>query len=260
MWLKFTKPFLILVFLSITLFITGCMEEPTVDPVKKPFSVVRVGNFLSNADIASIDVTIDKGTGEVQTFTIEKNSNTSYVDIPSGKRHFTVKNSATKEVIFDKDLQIISYEEMSIFFAGNYSTDLLKNTFAQFATSDGDTYLSTPPPAGKAYLYFVHLAGDTPDQTSKPILVRSKFTPTGEPTDTTTFTKKAIAFSNMGGATVKAGNYLLSFINGVSQKDTLAKSTVDITAGYIYTFYVSGQPAQPTVTSDSRLPFQARAK
>ena len=80
---KFIKSFLIVAVLySLVYVISGCVEEPTISPIIRPFSSVRLGNFAYNAD--TIDVAITNPDSSVtMKSNIMVNTMTDYFDVPS---------------------------------------------------------------------------------------------------------------------------------------------------------------------------------
>ncbi|MGE5682420.1 MAG: hypothetical protein ACM34K_16245 [Bacillota bacterium] len=247
MWLKFTKSIMILVFLSICLMVTGCVDEPTIEPVKRPFSVTRIGNFSQNVE--AIKVLVYTGD-QVQTFKVNKNTTTEYFDVASGKRRFVVYDEATNQLLFDKDIQFISYEESSVYFGGYYSTDILKNTFAPFYQAEGDTYVMEKPKDGKAYVYFADMSSDVfttshSDNTdslisAKKFQITAVLTPTGKADTTVSFTKSAaLEFGKLAGLELPAGTIKVSVVNNDNSSETLAKYEGSIEAGMRYFFYLN---------------------
>jgi hypothetical protein len=141
--------------------LTSCYEEPIIEPVKRPYSSVRVGNFSYNqpgfaGNIDQFEVYVDgvlKGNVAVNTFT-------NYFDLPSGNRRFLLKNGA--DVIYDANVTITSFAEISLIFDGVYApgVDTLMS-FAPYTIEDGIVYILEAPPAGKANLYVTNTAPNT---------------------------------------------------------------------------------------------------
>ena len=79
---KLTKELLIIVLMFAFFGLLSCVEEPTISPVKRPFSMIRVGNLTINK--ANLHVQIqDIDENVIQDLNIAKNT----VNIPN---HFFV--------------------------------------------------------------------------------------------------------------------------------------------------------------------------
>jgi hypothetical protein len=138
---KFIKIFLIVAILySLVYVISGCVEEPTIAPIKRPYSSVRIGNFAYNADTIDVAITNPDSSVAVKS-NLMLNTLTDYFDLPSGKRRIVVTNSNNHQVLLDKLIEFSAYEECSLFFEGFFSTDNLLNTFTFVKYFEGDTYI-----------------------------------------------------------------------------------------------------------------------
>jgi len=153
---KFTVKLLILLFVFAGFLITGCFEEPIIAPVKAPYSSVRIGNFSYN--VPEINVYVD---GELKsTLNTNEIPNVNF-DLPSGDRTFKIIDGAGSTV-FDKILNVNSYDELSILFTGYYApgVDTL-HSFAQYQLTDGAVYLPENPAAGFTKVIFCNVSPPT---------------------------------------------------------------------------------------------------
>jgi|WetSurMetagenome_2_1015567.scaffolds.fasta_scaffold33871_2 hypothetical protein len=284
MSLKFIKNFFIIAVLLSIIYISGCVDEPNIDPIKRPFSITRIGNFGYN--VASINVTIYKPDSSTIIYdNLAVNSLTDYFEMPSGKRRVVVVNSANNQVLIDKQIEFTSYEESSLFFTGYFSTKTLENTYTYVLNGEGDTYLEESPTANQAIMKWLNLSGDSKDSTAKKYIVHVKLINQGS-------TKKdsASLFSTIGSISyaygslefgkIKStsnvvlrgykdtltinGNVYFSLVNAAGKhNDTLATCSTSIQAGYFYYFYVTGEPKDKTtikIFEQKQLPLAARPK
>ncbi|MDO8549418.1 MAG: hypothetical protein Q7S39_04595 [Ignavibacteria bacterium] len=129
------------------LILNSCLEEPTIAPARRPYSVMRVVN-LSNSS-SQIFIDNNQPDGSLNNVTIP--STTVYFDINSGKRKFVIKD-ANQETIFNADIEIISYEREIVVFGGTYSNILENNTFSSMKISEGEIYFNAMPDPGKAHI------------------------------------------------------------------------------------------------------------
>ena len=121
MRLKLQNSFIIL-FIIIGLAFYGCVDEPNIDPVKRPYTSVRVANFSNNQ--ATLNVSVD---GEfIQN--VDQNALTTYFDLNSGSREYVLRDANGNE-IFNKPITMVSYEEVTLVFSGYLSTVDTLNTF-----------------------------------------------------------------------------------------------------------------------------------
>lgn len=248
MWLKFTKSILILVFLSICLTVTGCVDEPTIEPVIRPFSVTRIGNFSDN--VATINLSID---GQ-PAIAIQKNTLTGYFDIKSGKRVFLVTNAANGDTLFYKEIEFISYEESSVYFGGYFSKDILENTFSPFYQPEGDTYVAEQPKSGKTLVYFADMSSDIVKDGinvfAKKFQINAVVTPAGKADTLINFTSSTtpLEFGKMTGAEIPAGTIKVSVVNNDNSAEALAQYEGTIDPGLRYFFYLNLTGSKPVVT------------
>ena len=147
MWLKFKLGIFGIIFLSTLVFLTGCLEEPTIAPAKRPYSVMRVVN-LSNS---SKQIFIDSKQPDGSLNNVILPSTTVYFDMNSGKRRFVVKD-ANQDTIFNNNVEIISYEREIVIFGGSYSDVSENNTFSSMKVSEGEIYFNAMPDPGKVHI------------------------------------------------------------------------------------------------------------
>ncbi len=282
MWLKITKAFLAFGFFAMLIFISGCIEEPTIDPVKRPFSVARLGNFIYNVDAINVKIINPDGT-IITKSNLQKNSFTDYFDVPSGKRKTIITNAANTDTILNKEIEFISYEEGSVLFTGFFSKDELLNTFAFITYPEGDILVEEKPKANEAWLDFIHISGDSPTDTNKAIIIKVAMkNATSTSKDTTTlfssYTKSSFSFNTLTFGNYKStvdtawrryrdkielsGAINLSFINVKSLKDTLVQHNTNIEKGYRYFFFVTGEPKKDAMAifETKQLPLPVRSK
>jgi len=147
MWLKLKFGIFSLILFSIMIFLNSCLEEPTIAPERRPYSVTRVVN-LSNS---SSQIFIDNAQPDGSLNNVTVPSTTGYFDMNSGKRKFVIRD-VNQETIFDADIEIISYEREIIVFGGTYSNIQENNTFSSMKVSEGEIYFNAMPDPGKAHI------------------------------------------------------------------------------------------------------------
>lgn len=233
MRLKINFKFLIAPILIIGFFIYGCVEEPTIEPIKRPYSMLRVANFSFN--VATLNVTITGQTTPAEFANVANRAVTGFNRVNSGTYKVTVKDGAGK-TIFDKDLQITSYQRTTLVFAGLYDDDATKSTFTNFFYNEGEVYQTSTPESGKIHLYIMNTSTDSANVTKKtlvPIVLR--------PDRTKDTAMASLDFSRTRAMlNAPTGNYRVRFYNGT---DTLSVGAVNYnlaTAGKRYFIYVYG--------------------
>ena len=243
MRLKLQKSLIVLFLVS--LFVYGCIEEPLIEPVKIPYSVIRVGNFTSNQDV--LKVIIDG----VEKFTLNKNTVSDYFDITSGQRRFTLQD-ANGNTIYNKDITIISYEEETLVFAGYYSTVDTLNTFAFNSYTDGYVLLADGPDADSSTVRVIGCVADTPTDTAKAFSVIGYTVAGGD----TLFSAPSVELFDIVLEQIPTGDYKFEF---ASPTDTVR---TDVTIGNQkkYFMFISGSPSSPQVVVDVQNPLPARSK
>lgn len=237
MRLKINFKFLIAPIIAIGFFLYGCVEEPTIDPVKLPYSMLRVANFTYNQ--SSLSVTIN-GQATPAGFANVANRNLSgFSKVNSGTYLFTVKNGAG-DTLFNQELTISSYQRATLVFAGLftgvYNSESLTRTFTSFFYNEGEVYQTSTPNSGKIHIYLMNTSTDSLTVAKKiltPIILRP-----GKTSDT--------SYASMDFARTRslinadAGNYKVRFYDGT---DTLSIGEVNYnlsTVGKRYFLYVYG--------------------
>lgn len=125
----------------------GCVEEPTIEPVKTPYAVLRIGNFTHNVD----NMTVTVGG---KSYDLANKSITNFFDIIPGKVPFVVTFKGS--VIYEKEIELSSYQETSLLFIGDHSTVDTLNNFQTITVNEGLVYYDDAPPAGQASIQFVN--------------------------------------------------------------------------------------------------------
>ncbi len=241
MRLKLQKSLIILFLLG--LFAYGCIEEPFIEPVKRPFSVIRVANFTSNLNPLTVEVD-GKTVG-----TLAVGELTNYFDVNSGGRTFTIKDNAGNTV-FSKSIQIISYEEETVVLAGYYSSVDTLNTFALTTYTDGLTYIYELPKADTSVVHVINCLTDTPTEAGQKVNLSYV-----SGTDTTSaFT--AAAFADKNTFSLGQGDY--TFI--VSDDSTSISKNVTIGNQKRYTVFIHGTAMSIEATVDEQTSLPARSK
>jgi hypothetical protein len=255
MWSKFFRIPVLLLFLVITY--CGCVEEPTIDPVKRPYTLLRVANFSYNVD--TIMVSIDAGAKILNLYKNEISA--QYFSISSGKRHFCVTNP-TGDTLFNDNIWIGSYEELSLFFTG-YSkpNDDFLNTFGYAQTSNGMVYLYESMNDTTTTILCSNFASDTPTDSSIKYRVLM--------TDTTT--KKVVkevtelAFNSFSGAALHGSKtYKISYaklLNAVTNSYLIyGDTTYTFDTGFQYSVYGVGDPKTPNFIIEKNTPLPIGSK
>lgn len=123
----------------------GCIEEPSIEPVKTPYAVLRIGNFTHNVTEMTV-------TAAGKSFTLKNREMTDFFDLTPGNVQFTIVSAG--KTIFEKEVEISSYQEMSLIFFGDYSTVDTMNTFQSIRIDEGLVYVKNAPPEGQATITF----------------------------------------------------------------------------------------------------------
>ncbi|MCK5088275.1 MAG: hypothetical protein KAQ90_12175 [Melioribacteraceae bacterium] len=144
MWLKIKLGIFCIVFLSSLILLTGCVEEPTIAPARRTYSVMRVVN-LSNS---SAQIYIDDNQPDGSLINVILPSTTAYFDICSGARRFVVLDT-NLDTIFNNNIELISYEREIISFTGSYNDVSENNTFTNMKVPEGEIYFNVMPDAGQ---------------------------------------------------------------------------------------------------------------
>lgn len=144
MWLKFKLGIFGIIFLSTVALLTGCLEEPTIAPARRPYSVMRVVNLSNSSNQIYIDG--EQPDGSLNDVLLP--STTVYFDMNSGARTMVVKD-ANADTIFNNNIDIISYEREILVYSGTYDIIEDNNSFSNMKVPEGEIYFNVNPDAGK---------------------------------------------------------------------------------------------------------------
>jgi hypothetical protein len=244
----------LLVLLALGAALYSCVEEPTIEPVKTPYSSIRLGNFTSNLDQMSVSV-YDTDGSLITTKTLATDQLTERFDVTSGQRRFEVKDAAGN-VVYDKQITVISYEEDIIAFTGYSSTVDTLNSFNVVTVPEGLVFLLEAPPADSAWVNFVNFATDTPEQGAAPVDF-ALYAVVNDTVNDTVFSGTA-TYPGKEGAQVPAGTYTYSC--SVDSTYNVTKEGVTVSSGMRYYFYISGQPRGFHIVEDEQAPLPVRPK
>ncbi len=258
MWSKFFRIPVLLLFLAITYY--GCVEEPTIDPVKRPYTLLRVANFSYNVD--TLIVSIDDGAKVINLYKNQLPS--QYFEIQSGKRKFLIKNPAG-ETLYNDKISIGSYEELSLFFTG-YSKpqDDMLNTFSYAQFTNGMVYLYEGMGKDTTAIQCANFAPDTPTDSSIKYRVLIADTTTKKVVKEIT----ALNYNSFTGAALPGGKaYKISYAKLTSAADAVVKTylfysdtTYTFDTGFQYFVYGIGNPKKPNFIIEKITPLPIGSK
>ena len=271
MWQKSIKYFVLPIILLFSFILSSCIEEPFIDPVKRPYSVIRVTNFSSNA--AALNVTIDGTSPAAGLANLGVSSFTGYFDINSGTRKFLVKNVATGDTVFNKNIEIASYERMTLAFGGFYSSIKDDNNFGVVIYYEGLITVSSAPKTDSSHIYIINTATSTPTMTAKKFSILTKRKLAGETAYTNInniasldFNRSAQIVDNRNPLKVisehPVGNYLFDIKTDAGDPVLVfpKDSTFNSAAGKKYYLFIYGRPDSIKVHSDVQDPQPVRSK
>lgn len=262
MLIKFTTKTILLILILTSLMLYSCFEEPIIEPVKQPYSSVRIGNFSYNqpgfaGNIDRFNVFVDgvsKGSVDINTFS-------GYFDLTSGSRRFVLTSGS--DTIFAKSITINSYEEISVIFDGVYApgVDTLMS-FAPYSLTDGVVYLLESPIPGKVKIVTSNLAPNT--ETENQIKYSLSFIST---TFDTTI-RNLYEYNKSFGLNAPAGDYTIWVLQDTTtnllatkrQYDTLANFAGTFVAGMRENLFIIGEPKSPMVLKEQQIPLAVRPK
>ena len=266
MWKKFNKNLPLLLGILFFLTLISCVEEPTIDPVERPFSVLRIGNLTTNLDEITVVVIEemndeDANVYEVISNTLAKNEFTDYFDILSGKRQIYVLNTQTSDTIFNKSVEAISYNILTWFFSGYYHPNIDSTTFAGIYLTDGSTYLGQGSTINEDSLsmVFIHASGPTDVDSVKNIGVFSEFLLKDSTVADTSTLIGTFAFGEDSRTPLRQGDYTLYFID-TANDDTLATYQDQLYDRMTNFIYITGEPKNPVIIKESKQYLIARPK
>ncbi|MCK9210143.1 MAG: hypothetical protein M0P61_04820 [Ignavibacteriaceae bacterium] len=258
MWSKFFRIPVLLLFLAITFY--GCVEEPTIDPVKRPYTLLRVANFSYNVD--TLIVSIDPGEVNAKVFTLYKNQlPTQYFEIESGKRNFLVKNPVG-DTLYNEKISIGSYEELSLSFTG-YSKphDDLLNTFSYSQYTNGAVYLYEGMGKDTTLIQCANFAPDTPSDSS----IKYRVLITDSISKKVVKEVTELAYNSFTGSALPGNKtYKISYaklLNAVTGSYLIyGDTTYTFDTGFQYFVYGIGNPKKPSFVIEKITPLPIRSK
>lgn len=262
MSINFTTKSIFVILILMGFIFTSCYEEPIIEPISRPYSSVRVGNFSYNApgftgNIDQFNFYID---GELKG-TVNLNSFTDYFDVPSGDRVFVLLNGT--DTIYNDKVTITSYEEISLIFGGVYapSVDTLMS-FAPYAISDGLVYLYEAPDGNNVNVMTSNLAPNTATENQ----IKYSLAFVSANFDTTI--RNLYEYNTTRGLKVPAGDYTVWVMEDTTDNplsieplfDTLSTFTGNFSAGMIENLFITGDPSTPVVIKNQQAPLAVRPK
>jgi len=230
MLFKFSSKLLLLVVVMSFIGLTACVEEPTISPVARPFSMIRVGNLSLNVNDVNVKI-LDIDKNVIRDNSISKNQFTDYFEVPSGSRRFIAL--AGGDTLYNKAIDITSYGEFSIFFIGYASTNADENTFTILSRSEGDTYFLNTPGPDSAVVRVIHASGATPTDTTAALAVTSIYTAPGSSSETVLNVKSDLAFGQIALINVPAVPNNFSFVVGTDTVSTFLANLNPGTMNYV---------------------------
>ncbi len=260
---KFTTKTILLILILTGLTFYSCYEEPILEPVKRPYSVARVGNFTYNrtdfeGNIETFNIYIDG----VSYGSVNVNSFTNYFDLPSGNRRFVLID-ANGDTLYNKDITIGSYEETSVIFDGVYAptVDTLMS-FAPFFIYDGFVYSLEAPSGGDASIVTANVAPNT--DTENQIVYSMAYMSA----DTSITERNICGYNTYFSLDLPAGAYTVYVIQDtttddpplVPEYDTLGVFNTTFSAGMIEKLYITGDPKSPVIIQNQETPLAVRPK
>jgi hypothetical protein len=256
---NFKRKLLFLLPLFIGLLIYGCVEEPTIAPVKPVYSVMRVVNLSDNVD--NLSVRIDN---EPLVSNLGIASASGYMDIGAGKRDFKVFNG-NGDLVYQKSIEITTWERTTLVFAGFSSGSELENTFNHFLVDDGLIYVSSAPKADSLNIYFVNAAADVDTLRAQSFDISADYVTTSGDTGSVVYATSTggvipLAYGNVYSVgSVAPGDYTFNF----AASDTAYHSTsfqTQLSAGYRYYIFLYGMPNNLQVFANEVTPPPIRSR
>ena len=250
----------LIVLALVGLFYYGCVEEPFIEPVKRAWSSIRIGNFTNNVGTMSVSVADEN----INNVNLNQKTFTQYYDIIASNAKVITVRDANNNIIYSKGVSIESYAEITYIFAGYYSTVDSLNTLAIYDQTEGTVYVDdTTPPPDSCWAYFINASGASPGDDNRELIV----TGTINPNDTTARTwinLTGLAVGNVGPVgNIPAGTYDILFDAYVpNSTDTIHFSVTGqiMNSGMRYFYYVTGNPSTPEVVVDEEGTHPVRPK
>jgi hypothetical protein len=257
---KITTKIVLLVvsFLAVSTFF-ACVEEPFIEPVVIPYSVLRVGNLTENLDDLRISIDGEYPVPALQN--LEMNSFTEYFDLVAGRRYFVITQPSTGDTLFEKWLDVLSYEQQTMWYAGYYHPSIDTSTANFFIYSDAFTYLSKDPPAGEFKIFFIHSSPDTPTDSTRSydLVARYNVVEGSDTTEVSETIVNGILFGEVRGGVLAADNYSLDIVREIDS-EVLYTYTGSFTDGLWSWLYIVGEPSTPSLVREDHAPTPARPK
>jgi hypothetical protein len=234
MRLKLKIGVLSLTLLLFSLILYSCVDEPFIEPVKQPFSEIRVLNLSHN--INNMSVFIDKNQPNAALNGMAIPSTTEYFDVRSGERLFEIYNEAGT-LIYSSLIDISSYERMQIIFAGEHNEDPLLSTFAEIRVFEGYVYVDHRPLAGTTTLSIIHAAAPSVEISERTYTKITALAPTSDGSRVLqTYRTSAFNFEDVAIVdSAYAGDYDFTF-STATDNVTYSTSFTSDKRGYIYLY------------------------
>lgn len=262
MWFK-NKEALLGSFLLLAILFSfySCVDEPTIEPIKRPFSTTRVINLSTNVD--PMNIIIDGRQPSNSLSSVGLASPTGYFDVESGKDTFVVKDNSGN-VVFNSTVELLSYERSTIIFAGTYSTDINVNNLSAFQIDEAEVYVKLAPKTDSLSILFINAANAVDTISSQKYAITAHITLQGgtSTTDTAYLSySNPIAYGNVYSiANVAAGSYSFDFLQASDSTLALSTPAYDFSAGYRYYIFIYGNPNSLQVKMDQELPPPVRTR
>ncbi len=253
--LKNKRKFLFLLPIFMGFMLYSCVEEPTIAPVGPVYSVIKIANMSNNVD--AINVSID---GKQVVSSLNKGETTDYFDSDAGKLKFTVTNDAGDKV-YEKNIDINTWERTLVIFAGEYSADALSSTFADFEIAEGEIYVSSKPAADSLNIYFIHASNDVDTMKSKSYNISANIIPPDTTISYSSTDLLPLAYGNtFGVGNAAPGGYTFYFISDETTPDTVVAGPYDLSANMRYYLYLYGNPNNPQLSLKEVVPPPIRSR
>ncbi len=258
MRLKFKKSVLGLTLLMLGLVLYSCIDEPFIEPVKRPYSSIKFVNLSVNED--NMKVTVD-GTQPVASLNaMPLASSTEYFDVNSGKRNIKVFNEAG-ELIFDKNIDVTSFERIIVVFSGKYSPVDLENTFTHFEIAEGEIYVSSKPAQDSLNIYLVQASTNVDTSSTKTYQIDATYKPDNSDVTKDTTYSSSLAFGNVAGVgNAVPGTYQFSYITDTDTLYYPENEMTQLNANFRYYIYIYGNPDNPKFYKEEVVPPPIRAR
>jgi hypothetical protein len=254
--MRLKKNALIGIILLVALSVFSCIDEPILEPPSRPFATIRVGNLTSNVN--SMSVFIDGQQPVSQLNALLNREATPFFDVTAGKRLFTIllSDSTSTDTIYNKQIEISSYTELSIFFVGDYSSVDTLNNFKDFLYQEGLTYYDDSPVSNRAHITFINMVTVGLDPlTDVPSI--DVFDDTNGKDSITV--EQLEGFETKGFNDAAIGDRKFEFKKYYTNT-VIGSDSINIAAGRRYLVFLSGNAISPAVSHFSNDPLPVRGK